>query len=215
MSKWQNGVQHTISGQPTRQRKQCRHQTIITPLSLFNLASENVGHFQRDDDLELTRCAWLQADYAYIRIWVVEVLTRKSPATLSDRRVQCRSPEQQHVRRACSLVDRCIAEVILGPRSLRRDKLCPCTVRCNQSSFDTIVATPILIHMWGVEVPWVLGSNGVPGWWCSLSALHPRTPRTGTILDVLKWVGSEPCSSLRLQPAAAYKPLPALTEAHG
>ena len=35
-------------------------------------ASEDI-HFKRDDDLELTRCAWLQLDHAHVCVWVVKV----------------------------------------------------------------------------------------------------------------------------------------------
>ena len=42
-------------------------------LSPFDVASEDVGHFNSDDHLELTRRARLQMDHAYIHIRVVEV----------------------------------------------------------------------------------------------------------------------------------------------
>ncbi len=40
----------------------------------LNVASEDVGHFRCDDDLELTSCSWLQADHAHICVGVVEVV---------------------------------------------------------------------------------------------------------------------------------------------
>ncbi len=127
-------------------------------------ASDDVGHFKRDNDLELARWSWLQAYCAHICIRVVEVAARETPPTLRDRRVECRSPGQPHVGRTCSLVGRCIVEVLLDPLcqdlsnayvrgnisahgSLRREELCPCAVRYDHSSSGTIVDILILIQI--------------------------------------------------------------------
>jgi hypothetical protein len=58
---------------------------------------DDVGHFKRYNDLELTRWAWLQADRAHICIRVVEVVARETPPTL--RHVQCLN--YGHVGRTC------------------------------------------------------------------------------------------------------------------
>ena len=77
--------------------------------------SDNVCHFKRDNNLKLTRWTWLQADRAHICVGVVEVGACKTPTTLSNRRVECLRPWKPHVGRACSLLDRRIAEVIWNP----------------------------------------------------------------------------------------------------
>jgi len=79
------------------------------------VVSDDVGHFKRDDGLELTRWSRLQADRPYKCIRIIEVLSCETPPTLCDRRVECPSPGKPHVGRAFSLVDRCVAKVILDP----------------------------------------------------------------------------------------------------
>jgi len=145
-------------------------------IGFFISILDNVGHFKRDDHLKLTGWAWLQADRAHICIRVVEVVACETPPTLRDRRVQCRNHGQPHVGRTCSLVGRCIAEVILDPVSLRGRKLCPHAVRYDQSSFGTIVDVLILVQ---------IRSNGVievQSRRASLSAPHTRTLFTAAIL---------------------------------
>jgi hypothetical protein len=70
------------------------------------MASEDVGHSKRDDDLQFTR---LQEDHAHIYIRVVEVAARDTPPTLRNRRFRCQGPGQPHI----SLIDRCIADIVL------------------------------------------------------------------------------------------------------
>jgi hypothetical protein len=41
--------------------------------SPFDVASEDVGDFKRDDHLESTGWAWLQTDHAYVCLGIVEV----------------------------------------------------------------------------------------------------------------------------------------------
>jgi hypothetical protein len=49
------------------------HQGPIMGIGFFLSILDDIGHFKRDDYLELTRWAWLQADRAHICIRVVEV----------------------------------------------------------------------------------------------------------------------------------------------
>ncbi len=131
------------------------------------MASDDVGHFERYDDLELTRWSRFQVDRAHICVGVVEVVARETPPTLCNRRIECRSPGKSRVGRACSLLDRCI--VILDPlcqdlsnpyvgenisahSSLRRDELSPCTVRYDHNSFSMIVDILILVRIWSSGV---------------------------------------------------------------
>ena len=94
-------------------------------LSPFDVASEDVGHFNGDDHLELTRRARLQTDHAYIPIWVIKVVPGQTPATLRNQCLDCRSLGQPHVRRAGSVTDRCIAGVILNSL-LKTSTICIC-----------------------------------------------------------------------------------------
>jgi len=131
------------------------------------VASDDVGHFERYDDLELTRWSRFQVDRAHICVGVVEVVACETPPTLCDRRIECRSLGQPHVGMACSLLDRCI--VILDPlcqdlnnpyvgenisthSSLWRDELSPCAVRYDHNSFSTIVDILILVRIWSSGV---------------------------------------------------------------
>ncbi|KAH9172946.1 hypothetical protein EDB89DRAFT_1961776 [Lactarius sanguifluus] len=117
------------------------------------MALDDIGHFECDDDLELTRWSRLQADRAHICVRVVEVATSEAPPTLCNRRIEHRSLGQPHVGRACSFVDRCV--ILHTGSSLQRH---PCAVRYDHHST-------------------------IPSRQSSLSALDIRTLCTGTILD--------------------------------
>ena len=111
-------VTHTISKQTTRWNEKINlqiKQHLFMDSSSFCAASDDVCHFKRDNNLELTRWTWLQADHAHICAGVVQVAACETPATLSNRRVECLRPWKPHVGRACSLLDRRMAEVIWDP----------------------------------------------------------------------------------------------------
>ena len=137
----------------------------MVPSSHFDVASEDVGHSKRDDDLQFTEWTWLYADRAHMCTRIIKVAARETPQVLRNRRVKCRSLGKPRVGRACSLLNRCIAEVFLGPLcqdlsnqyiggsirahgSLRGDERCPCTVRYNRTSFNTIIDVLILVQVW-------------------------------------------------------------------
>ena len=60
----------------------------------FCAASDDVYRFKRDNNLELTRWTWLQADSAHICVGIVEVAACEAPTTLSNRRVECLRPRK-------------------------------------------------------------------------------------------------------------------------
>jgi hypothetical protein len=133
-------------------------------------ASKEIDHFKYDDDLELTRCTWLQADHAYECIWVVEVASSETPTALSDRHIERWGPKQVYIRRTCSLIGGIIVEVVWDPlyqdishpyikeifrahRSLwhRRGQLCLRTARYNHSSFSRIVESLTMVQKWSTS----------------------------------------------------------------
>ena len=82
MYEGKNQETHYLSNQCDSKKSQ--HKSIATTpkdqiiclllrLLSMPLASEDIGHFKCDNDLELTRCAWLQSYHAYECVWVVEV----------------------------------------------------------------------------------------------------------------------------------------------
>ena len=78
-------------------------------------ASEEINHFNRDDDLELTRCTWLQTDRAYVCIGIVEVASSEMPTALSNRRIEYWGPYQIYVGLACSLISTGIVDIVWDP----------------------------------------------------------------------------------------------------
>ena len=76
--------------------------------SPFDVASEDVGHSKRDDDLQFTRWTGFYVDRAYTCTRIVKVLARKTPQILRNRCVRRRSLEKF---RACYFLNRCAAEI--------------------------------------------------------------------------------------------------------
>ena len=134
------------------------------PSSPFDVlaASEEINHFKRDYDLELTRCTWLQADCAYVCVGIVEVASSEMHTALSDQRIEHRGPKQVYIGRACSPMDEIIVEAVYDSlcqdisraymkecisahSSLQWGQLCLSTARYDHSSFSTIadILTPV------------------------------------------------------------------------
>ncbi|KAF8263712.1 hypothetical protein EI94DRAFT_1788387 [Lactarius quietus] len=138
--------------------------------SPFYVASDDSGHFERDDDLELTRWSRLQADHAHVCIRVVEVTVCETPATLGDRHTRCLSPGKTDSGRDCSFKDWCMAGVILVPLCQELSSnasvgiILGLTAVCCAGSLPRSKQNDgfgfLMIKGAYIEIPWILLFNG-------------------------------------------------------
>ena len=129
------------------------------------MVSEDVGHSKRDDDLQFTGWTGLYVDRAHMYTRIVKVPACETPQILRNRRVKCLTLGKPHVWRACYPLSRFIAKIFLGPLcqdlsneyvggnisahgNLWADKRCPCVVRYDHTSSDTIIDVLILVQVW-------------------------------------------------------------------
>ena len=78
-------------------------------IALAASESEEINHFDRNDDLDSTRSTWLQADRAYVCFGIVDIASSETPTVLSDRRM---GPIQIYIGKAYSLMGEIIVEVL-------------------------------------------------------------------------------------------------------